>query len=72
VLSGFAFPIRNMPLAVQYLTYLNPLRYFVEIVRGLFLKGTGISVLWPQMLVLAVYGVAILVLSALRFHKRLD
>jgi len=57
---------------VQYLTYLNPLRYFVEIVRGLFLKGTGISVLWPQMLVLAVYGVAILVLSALRFHKRLD
>ena len=49
MLSGFTFPIRNMPLAVQYLTYLNPLRYFMEIVRGIFLKGVGLSVLWPQM-----------------------
>jgi ABC-2 type transport system permease protein len=72
MLSGFAFPIRNMPLAVQYLTYLNPLRYFIEIVRGLFLKGSGIAVLWPQMLTLAVYGVSVVVLSALRFRKRLD
>ena len=38
-----------MPLAVQYLTYLNPLRYFMEIVRGIFLKGAGVAVLWPQM-----------------------
>jgi len=72
MLSGFAFPIRNMPEAVQYLTYLNPLRYFMEIVRGIFLKGTGMSVLWPQMLALAVYGVAVMTLSAMRFHKRLD
>ena len=72
MLSGFAFPIHNMPLAVQYLTFLNPLRYFVEIVRGIFLKGTGIAVLWPQTLALAVYGVTIMTLSALRFHKRLD
>jgi ABC-2 type transport system permease protein len=72
MLSGFAFPIRNMPLAVQWLTYLNPLRYFMEIVRGLFLKGAGLSVLWPQVVALAVYGVTILVLSALRFHKSLD
>ena len=72
MLSGFAFPIHNMPLAVQYLTYLNPLRYFIEIVRGLFLKGTGISVLWPQMLILAVYGVGVVTLSAARFRKRLD
>ena len=72
MLSGFAFPIRNMPLAVQYLTYLNPLRYFIEIVRGIFLKGVGISVLWPQMACLVVYGVAMLTLSALRFHKTLD
>jgi ABC-2 type transport system permease protein len=72
MMSGFAFPIRNMPTVVQYLTYLNPLRYFVEIVRGLFLKGVGISVLWPQMTCLAVYGVAILGLSAFRFHKTLD
>jgi len=72
MLSGFAFPIRNMPIAVQYLTYLNPLRYFMEIVRGLFLKGVGISVLWPQMVCLTVYGVLVLGLSAARFHKKLD
>jgi ABC-2 type transport system permease protein len=72
MLSGFAFPIRNMPVVVQWLTYLNPLRYFMEIVRGLFLKGAGIAVLWPQMAALAVYGTAVLVLSALRFHKSLD
>jgi len=72
MLSGFAFPIRNMPVAVQWLTYLNPLRYFMEIVRGLFLKGAGLSVLWPQLAALAVYGVVVLVLSALRFHKSLD
>jgi ABC-2 type transport system permease protein len=72
MLSGFAFPIRNMPVAVQWLTYLNPLRYFMEIVRGLFLKGAGLSVLWPQLVALAVYGVTVLVLSALRFHKSLD
>jgi ABC-2 type transport system permease protein len=72
MLSGFAFPIRNMPQVVQWLTYLNPIRYFIEIVRGLFLKGSGVSVLWPQMLCLAVYGVVILGLSAIRFHKKLD
>jgi ABC-2 type transport system permease protein len=72
MLSGFAFPIRNMPVVVQYLTYLNPVRYFIEIVRGIFLKGTGIEALWPQMGALVVYGVAILGLSALRFRKRLD
>jgi len=72
LLSGFAFPIRNMPLPVRYLTYLNPLRYFMEIVRWIFLKGTGIAILWPQMLVLLVFGAAVLGLSVLRFHKRLD
>ena len=57
---------------LQYLTYLNPVRYFIEIVRGIFLKGSGIDVLWPQMACLAVYGVAVLGLSAARFHKSLD
>ena len=52
-----------MPDAIQYLTYLNPVRYFMEIVRGLFLKGSGVSVLWPQMLALAIFGVVILTLS---------
>ena len=72
MLSGFAFPIRNMPVVVQYLTYLNPLRYYMEIVRGIFLKGVGISVLWPQMVAMVVYGVAVLSLSAARFRKKLD
>jgi ABC-2 type transport system permease protein len=72
LLSGFAFPIRNMPEPIQYLTLLNPVRYFMEIVRGLFLKGSGVAVLWPQMLALAIFGVVILTLSSLRFRKRLD
>ena len=72
MLSGFTFPIRNMPEPVQWLTYLNPLRYFMEIVRGVFLKGSGVDVLWPQMLALGCFGVTILFLSAMRFHKRLD
>ncbi|MDZ4797937.1 MAG: ABC transporter permease [Bryobacteraceae bacterium] len=72
MLSGFAFPIQNMPIVVQWITYLNPLRYFMEIVRGIFLKGTGMDILWPQMLALCVYGVAIISLSAMRFHKSLD
>jgi len=72
LLSGFAFPIRNMPEPIQYLTLLNPVRYFMEIVRGIFLKGSGVNVLWPQMVTLAVFGVVILSLSAMRFRKRLD
>jgi ABC-2 type transport system permease protein len=72
MLSGFAFPIRNMPVPVQYLTYLNPIRYFIEIVRGIFLKGAGVDVLWPQMAALTVYGVTVLSLSAMRFQKKLD
>lgn len=72
MLNDFAFPIRNMPEPVQWLTWLNPARFFMEIVRGVFLKGTGFEVLWPQMLALAALGTVILSLSALRFHKRLD
>ena len=72
MLSGFAFPIRSMPLAVQVLTYLNPVRYFMEIVRGIFLKGIGLSVLWPQALALLLIGTALVGLSVLRFQKRLD
>jgi len=66
------FPIRNMPPVVQVVSYLNPLRYFMEIVRGIFLKGVGVTVLWPQMLCLFVYGSAILTFSAARFRKTLD
>jgi len=72
LLSGFAFPIRNMPVVVQYLTYLNPIRYFLQIVRNIFLKGVGIESLWQEMVALAVFGITILSLSALRFQKKLD
>jgi ABC-2 type transport system permease protein len=72
LLSGFSFPINSMPTPVQWLTYLNPLRYFMEIIRGIFLRGTGPSILWPQMVALAVFGVAIFTSSALRFRKKLD
>jgi ABC-2 type transport system permease protein len=71
-LSGFAFPIRNMPEPVQWLTYLNPLRYFMEIVRGVFLKGSGVGDLWPQLAALAGMGTVIVAVSARRFHKRLE
>jgi len=57
---------------VQYLTYLDPVRYFMEITRGVFLKGTGPESLWPQMVILLVFGVVTFSLSALRFRKRLD
>ena len=72
LLSGFTFPVRNMPVVAQYFTYLNPVRYFMEIVRGVFLKGAGVDVLWPQMLALLVFGIVILTASAKRFHKKLD
>jgi ABC-2 type transport system permease protein len=72
LLSGFIFPIANMPEVVQYMTYLNPLRYFLIIIRGIFLKGIGFDVLWPQMLALAIIGSAVFTFSALRFRKRLE
>jgi len=70
-LSGFTFPIQNMPQSIQYVTYVIPLRYFMEIIRGIFLKGDGIAELWPQGLALLTFGIIILTLSILRFHKRL-
>jgi ABC-2 type transport system permease protein len=70
-LSGFIFPIENMPAAIQPLTYLIPLRYFVIILRGIFLKGVGLETLWPQALGLLLWGVGILTLAVLRSNKRL-
>jgi ABC-2 type transport system permease protein len=71
LLSGFAFPIQNMPAFFQALTYLVPLRYYLVILRGVFLKGVGIAVLWPQALALVVFGVTILGFARLRFRRRL-
>ena len=71
LLSGFMFPIANMPWIVQGLTYLDPMRYFLVILRGLFLKGIGLGILWPQIAALAVMGVAMLWLASRRFRKTL-
>jgi ABC-2 type transport system permease protein len=70
-LSGFVFPIENMPALVQPVTYLIPLRYFLVILRGIFLKGVGLAVLWPDALALFAWGVGILILATLRSTKRL-
>jgi ABC-2 type transport system permease protein len=71
LLSGFSFPIANMPEAIQWLTYLNPVAWFLVVVRTIFLKGVGLSYLWPHLLVLAAMGVATLWLAVRRFHKTL-
>jgi len=71
ILSGFAFPIESMPEWIQYLTYVNPLRYFLVIIRGVFLKAIGLEILWPQMLALGILGTLMILLSSLRFQKRL-
>jgi len=70
-LSGFAFPIENMPEWIQYLTYANPLRYFLVIIRGVFLKANALDILWPEMVALAILGGLMILLSSLRFQKRL-
>ena len=70
-LSGFVFPIENMPAWIQPFTYLIPLRYFLVIVRGIFLKGVGLEVLWPQALALFTWGAVVLTLATLRSSKRL-
>ena len=72
MLSGFVFPIANMPTVVQWFTYLNPLQYFLVIVRGIFLKGTGLNALWPQFLGLALLGGIVFPAAVNRFRKRLD
>ena len=70
-LSGFIFPIENMPDAIQPFTYLIPLRYFLVILRGIFLKGVGLETFWPEALALFAWGAVILVLATLRSSKRL-
>jgi ABC-2 type transport system permease protein len=71
LLSGFAFPIENMPTVIQYITYINPLRYFMTIVRGVFLKGTGWEVLWPQVIPLLIMGIVSIAFAASLFQKRM-
>jgi ABC-2 type transport system permease protein len=72
IFSGFGFPISTMPKWLQYLTYANPLRYFLTLLRGVYLKGIGFHILWPEMIAMAAIGSILLTLSVLRFHKALD
>lgn len=68
LLSGFMFPVSSMPVLFQWLTLANPMRHFLEIVRGVFLKGVGFATVWPQLLTLAAMGVVTLGLAARRFR----
>jgi ABC-2 type transport system permease protein len=70
--SGFGFPISTMPQWLQYLTYLSPLRYFLVVLRGTYLKGVGMEILWPQMAAMAALGISLLTIAVMRFHKALD
>jgi len=70
--SGFGFPIATMPAWLQYCTYLSPLRYFLVVLRGTYLKGVGMDVLWPQMAALGVLGFSLLAIAILRFHKAVE
>jgi len=72
ILSGFAFPISAMPKVLQWLTIINPLRYFLVVIRAVFLKGAGIDVLWPDFSAMAILGAGMLTLSVMRFRKSLD
>jgi len=69
LLSGFSFPIDNMPVMVQYITLINPLRYFMIILRSIFLKGVGTEVLWPELAALAAIGMTVLMVAVWRFRK---
>jgi ABC-2 type transport system permease protein len=70
--SGFGFPIATMPQWLQYATYLSPLRYFLVVLRGTYLKGVGMAILWPQMAAMAALGLGLLTIAILRFQKALD
>ena len=70
--SGFGFPISTMPQWLQYMTYVDPLRYFLVVLRGTYLKGIGLDILWPQMAAMAVLGTVLLTTAVMRFHKALD
>ena len=70
--SGFGTPISSMPEVMQWLTYLDPLRYFLDVLRGVYLKGVGLDILWPQMASMGGFAVAMLSISVFRFQKSLD
>jgi len=72
LLSGFFIPIQNMPTIIQDVTYLNPLRYFMSVIREIYLKGTPLIYMWKEAMAMLMFGIVTFVVSALRFHKRLS
>jgi ABC-2 type transport system permease protein len=70
LLSGFVYSIENMPTVIQVFTYVVPARYFVTIVKGIFLKGVGLSVLWLEVLMLVIYAVVLLVVATRKLHEK--
>lgn len=72
ILSGFSFPIASMPRVLQWFTYVNPLRYYLVVIRGTFLKGVGMDVLWPQFAAMAAIAAVLLAASILGFRKSLE
>jgi ABC-2 type transport system permease protein len=70
LLSGLIFPIANMPKLFQYITYINPLRYYITVVQGIFLKGVGIGYLWQEMTAMLVMGLVMLTLSVKHFSRQ--
>jgi ABC-2 type transport system permease protein len=71
VLSGFMIPIENMPKILQYISYVVPLRYFLVIVRGIFMKGSDLNELWDELIALLVFGIVIFTISSMRFKRKL-
>ncbi|GAB4150932.1 MAG: hypothetical protein Fur0015_14580 [Ignavibacteriales bacterium] len=71
-LSGFAFPIENMPVVIQHITYIVPLKYFMTIIRGVILKGIGFNELWFELLIMLLMGIVVFSISVFRFKKNLD
>ena len=72
IYSGFGTPISSMPEFIQWFTYLDPLRYFLDVLRGVYLKGVGLEALWPQMAAMGVFALVMLTISVARFRKALD
>jgi ABC-2 type transport system permease protein len=71
LLSGFIFPIENMPLPIQVVTHVISARYFVFILRGIYLKEVGLAVLWPEVLFLVGFGAVVLTVAVLKFKKKI-
>jgi ABC-2 type transport system permease protein len=72
LLSGFLTPVENMPVVLRAIAAVLPARYFIEVLRGVMLKGNGVVELWPQLLALLAFGLAMVALSTARFKRRLD